>query len=99
MNNYLRDFKSFCRWCVADGRLAQSPVEYLRPLPAAKVRNDCRHERRALSVEEAVRLMATTRSQPERFGMTGTERATLYQLAIETGLRSAEMRSLTAGSF
>jgi hypothetical protein len=28
-NAYLRDIKSFCRWAVADGRLPQSPVEYL----------------------------------------------------------------------
>ncbi len=99
MNYYLRDFKSFVRWAVRDGRLPQSPVEHLRPLPAAKVRSDRRHERRALSVDDAIRLLATTKAQPERYGMTGSERALLYRVAIETGLRASEMRSLTRQSF
>ena len=98
-NYYLRDFKSFCRWAVADGRLNQSPVEHLRPLSAARVRSDRRHERRAMSVDEATRLLKATVAAPERHGMTGPERAMLYRLAIETGLRASEMRSLTRSSF
>ncbi len=98
-NYYLRDFKSFCRWAVADGRLNQSPVEHLRPLPASRVRNDRRHERRVLSVDEATRLLNATAAAPERHGMAGQERAMLYRLAIETGLRASEMRSLTRASF
>jgi hypothetical protein len=35
----------------------------------------------------------------KRFGMTGRERALLYRLAIETGLRAAELASLTRASF
>ncbi|MBI1338080.1 MAG: tyrosine-type recombinase/integrase [Phycisphaera sp.] len=98
-NYYLRDFKGFVRWAVRDGRLAQSPVEHLRPLSAAKVRGDRRHERRALTVEDATRLLTTTKAEPERFGMTGIERAMLYHLAIETGLRAGELCSLTRQSF
>ena len=33
----------------------------------------------------------------DAFGMTGIERAMLYSLAIQTGLRSGEIRSLTRG--
>ena len=98
-NYYLRDFKAFCRWAVADGRLNQSPVEYLRPHSASKVRNDRRHERRALSVEDATKLLNKTSVGPARYGMPASERSILYRLAIETGLRASELRSLTRASF
>ena len=35
----------------------------------------------------------------ERDGMTGPERGLLYQLAVESGLRAGELRSLTRSSF
>src|SRR5262249_2679259 len=58
-----------------------------------------RRDRRALSVEELLKLLSTTTNGPERCGMTGPERALLYWLAVETGLRANELRSLTRGSF
>lgn len=42
-------------------------------------------------------LDSVTRQSVERFEMTGMERALLYAIAIQTGLRSAELRSLTRG--
>ena len=36
---------------------------------------------------------------PERFAVTGPERAMLYQIAVETGLRASELRSLVRASF
>ncbi len=95
-NFYLAAFKQFCRWMVRDGRASKSPVAHLQGL---NVRTDRRHDRRALSVKEVRWLLETTRSEPRRFGMTGPQRAMLYRLAIETGLRAGELASLTAGSF
>ena len=95
-NFYLAVFKQFCRWMVKDGRASESPVAHLNGL---NVRTDRRHDRRALSVEEIRWLLETTRSEPERFGMTGPQRAILYRLAIETGLRAGELASLTRVSF
>ena len=43
-------------------------------------------------------LEAAALQGPERFGMEGTERMLLYRTAIETGLRSSELRSLTRGN-
>src|SRR5262249_26275750 len=40
-----------------------------------------------------------TNKEPERFGMSGQDRALLYRLAVETGLRAGELRSLTRASF
>ncbi len=47
----------------------------------------------------AIGLATCIASGPERFGMTGRERAMLYRLAVETGLRAGEIRSLTRASF
>ena len=38
-----------------------------------------------------------TQSGPEREGLTGDDRVTLYMLAIQTGLRAGEIASLTRG--
>src|SRR5262249_30829422 len=44
-------------------------------------------------------LLDTTSKAVERGGMTGQERALLYRLALETGLRQNELRSLMRKSF
>ena len=95
-NFYLAAFKQFCRWMVRDGRASESPVAHLGGL---NVKTDRRHDRRALDVEETRWLLDTTRQGPERYGMSGTERATLYRLAVESGLRAGELASLTRASF
>ena len=40
-----------------------------------------------------------TETEPIRGGMSGEERSLLYPLAVETGLRAGELRSLTKESF
>jgi integrase len=95
-NYYLAALQSFARWMVRNHRATESPVAHLRRLNS---QTDRRHDRRALEVDEVRRLLASTEAASERYGMTGPERALLYRLAIETGLRANELRSLTAGSF
>ncbi|MHC4718569.1 MAG: tyrosine-type recombinase/integrase [Planctomycetota bacterium] len=95
-NYYLTAFKSFCKWMVKDRRASESPVSHLDGL---NVKTDRRHDRRALDVEELRWLLDTTRKAPERHGMTGPARSLLYKLAVETGLRRAELASLTPASF
>ena len=95
-NYYLQAIKQFCRWMVQDGRAPESPVAHLAKLNASK---DRRHERRSLELEEIRLLLATTAAGPKRFGMTGCERALLYRLAAESGLRANELRSLKVSSF
>jgi hypothetical protein len=70
-------------------RASESPVGHLVCL---NTELDKRHERRALEVDELRRFLETTRAGPKRFGMTGYERALLYRLAAETGLRASELR-------
>jgi integrase len=95
-NYYLRDFKSFLTWMVDDARCSKNPMAKVKGIDAGA---DRRHKRRALSHEEMQWLLDVTASGAERFGMAGAERAMLYRLAVETGLRAAELRSLTRSSF
>jgi integrase len=95
-NYYLQGIKQFCRWMVQNRRASESPVAHLKRL---NVCADRRHDRTALEVDEVRRLLQATRKAPERYGMAGPERVRLYQLAIETGLRANELRSLKVSSF
>lgn len=95
-NQYLRAIKQFCRWMVRNGRASVSPVAHMQGL---NNRTDRRRERRALSPDECSRLIEAARKGPVRYSMPGPERALLYRLALETGLRASELRSLTKASF
>ncbi len=44
-------------------------------------------------------MLGATRDAPQQFGMSGGERALIYELAATTGLRASELASLTAASF
>jgi len=74
----------------------ESPLRGVKKLNA---KEDPRHTRRAISVEELRLLLATTATEPERFGMTGWERCLVYWLAALTGLRAGEIRRLRVGDF
>ncbi len=89
--HYVASLKAFCNWMVRDGRAAENPLASLRKQnPAA----DRRHVRRALAGDEAQRLLDATRDGPSRYGIDGPERAAIYWLALETGLRLSEIGSL-----
>ena len=76
---------------VQDNRASESPVAHLKGL---NVKTDRRHDRRPLEVDEVRRLLEATRACRKRYGMTGPERAMVYRLAVETGLRANELRTL-----
>ena len=50
-------------------------------------------------MNELLHLLDTTADGPTRLGMTGPERGMLYRVAVETGLRANELRSLRVSSF
>jgi len=95
-NFHLQAARQFCRWMVREGRASRNPLEYLQGDNPSK---DRKRVRRALSVDEFQQLLTTTAKGSEWEGIPGAERALLYRLASETGLRANELRSLTAGSF
>jgi len=92
-NRKLAAFKQICGWMVKEGRAVQSPVTHL---DALNTRTDRRRIRRTLSPEQAIELLTATRNSDPIYSMKGHERALLYRLAIETGLRAGEIRNLSA---
>ncbi len=96
-NNYLRGAKSFFNWLVRAGRATKNPLTNVAPIQITpKLR---KHIRRPLEYDEAAALLQATRNGPTRYGMPAEERYWLYRLALETALRSSELRALTRENF
>ncbi|HRS12135.1 MAG TPA: site-specific integrase [Sedimentisphaerales bacterium] len=95
-NLFLSAMKAFCNWLLRERIVTENPVFHIRPL---NVKQDRRRIRRALEVEEVRRLLSTTAKAKTRHNLTGPERALIYKLAIETGLRRGELAKLTIGAF
>ena len=95
-NHYLAAIKAFSAWMIQNRRATQSPLLHLKKM---NVGTDRRHDRVALEVDEVRRLLAAAEGGPERFGMSGYERALLYRVTVETGLRRDELKSLQVGAF
>jgi len=90
----LTALKSFTKWLTEHQKLPRDPLAAIRkPNP----KTDRRLERRMLLPDEWRHLQIATLTGPDRYGIAGDERALLYETAIQTGLRSNELRSLTRG--
>ncbi|MEK7270549.1 MAG: site-specific integrase [Planctomycetota bacterium] len=91
-NNNRQWIRGFVRWCLRTGRMLQDPLASIRP---EDPRGDIRVERRALSSEEANRLIEKT----EQCEGDGFERAVIWSVALEAGLRVGEIRELRWADF
>ncbi len=92
-NAYLKAVQAFCKWLVPS-RLSHSPVAGVKSMPVAE-----EEHRWPLTIGEMRTLLDATSAAPARFGMSGSERALLYRVAVETGYRAGELRSLIRESF
>ncbi len=90
-NFHLAAAKQFARWLLQERRITDNTLAHLS---GRNVKEDRRHDRRALTADECRRLLQATAGQPARWNMTGAERALLYRVALETGLRANELRNL-----
>lgn len=96
--------KQFCTWAVRQGLITVNPIAEMQGVSGGVER-----ERRALDLDEQRALLDFTATAPDqvwrtrsgtiRDRITGPERAMLYRVALETGLRAGELRSLTRDSF
>jgi len=77
---------------VDDQRIAENPLRHLKNQNASK---DIRRPCRALTLEEANKLLAATIHGPKHHNLTGKERYLLYIMAIYTGFRAKELSSMT----
>ena len=64
-----------------------------------RVRVPEEEKRRALSVDEVAKLLRVTAAGPERYGLSGFDRAVLYRVGLETGFRRRELAHLTPKCF
>lgn len=96
VNHYVRSVKQFSRWLWKDRRARDHALAHLATTSSDA---DRRIVRRALTHEEAARLVQTTASMRDVLGMSGPDRAIAYAVALGTGYRSEEIRSLTPESF
>ena len=94
-NHYLAACQAFTAWMVKDRRASADPLAYMSKLNAGK---DVRRERRAATPAELAAVVAAAEAGPVRFGLPGSDRAVLYLTAAYTGLRAAELGSLTRRS-
>jgi integrase len=96
-NHYVEAMVAFCAWCVETKRLAANPMDGTERL---NTEVDVRHKRRALTEDEAARLIQSARDSGEKIeGFDGEQRARIYILSYMTGLRRSEIASLTPRSF
>ena len=89
--------ESFCKWLVRTDRVTSNPLNNL-----ARLNNevDVRHRRRALTPEEATKLVTAASESNKRIqGYDGGQRARVYLMSYLTGLRRSELASLTPASF
>jgi integrase len=93
-NHYLQAVRQFARWLRR--RTGLDPLANLQALNAAV---DRRRVRRALPRADVPRLLAKAAEGPPAHGLTGPQRELLYGLALGSGLRAAELASLTPASF
>ena len=94
-NYHTKALKAFLNWMVRDGRAPSNPLKHLAELNA-KV--DVRRQRRSLSHEDFTRLVEAARKGKPYRGLSGPDRALLYEMAAYTGLRKEELASLTRTS-
>ena len=96
-NSYLQCVKSFTRWMYRDKRTSDDPLVVLQLFNAE---TDPRHMRRELTEEELTYLLSFVEGHTLRtHNLAGPDRAIVYRIALGTGFRAKELRSLTPESF
>jgi integrase len=94
IHHHGRAIKGFSRWLRKTKRCRDDKLIDLT-VPKVVVER----KRRALSMDEATALVATTRTEPRRADIDGPDRAMLYAVATGTGFRLGELESLTPECF
>ena len=95
LNHHRAAVRGFSRWLWRNGRLRDDP---LVGVTGYNAKEDRRHDRRTIGVDELRRLVLTAYNGPPYRRMSGRARALCYRLAVATGLRFAEIQSVTPES-
>jgi integrase len=95
-NHYRAAARAFSKWCYEE-RLTKEDV--LHAVKGYNAKEDRRHDRRTVSVNELMSLIDAARRGRTIMGMSGLARSLCYRLAAVTGLRYAELGTITPESF
>jgi len=97
LNHYIRNIKQFSRWLKLQRR---TPDDALAGLSGFNAETDRRYVRREMTPDEAAFLLRTVATYTTAMhNMPGPDRAMAYWVALGTGFRAKELRSLTPASF
>ncbi len=92
-NRGLTACKMFCTYLVKEKKLAENPLEHLEGWHVA---SDPHHQHVAFTDEEAEAIIEAARKSKRCVGgLTGAQRAMLYELAAGTGFRRRTLWGLT----
>jgi integrase len=95
-NHYRANVKAFSKWCHDSHRTREDAVRGVRGYNA---KEDRRHDRRTVSLDELRHVIEAAESGPMVGEMSGPARALCYRLAVASGLRYSEIASITPASF
>jgi site-specific recombinase XerD len=101
-NAYIQAMKTFAKWLWRDKRARE---HYLIDLAMKDSKHDRRHIRRLLSADDALKVIEVAERAPTprggdgQPGLRGADRAMLYRIALGTGFRAKELRTLLPERF
>jgi len=95
-NHYRTSVKSLASWVWKSGRL---PADPLAGVVGFNAKEDPRHDRRTIGLDELRRLIEAAHNGPPWRKMSGPARALCYRLAAGVGFRHNEIRSIRPESF
>jgi len=95
-NHYRMAIKGFSKWCYSSRRTREYALSGVTGFNA---KEDRRHDRRTIALDELRGLVEAAEHGPDVMGMPGPSRAICYRLALATGLRYAEIGSIMPESF
>ena len=95
-NHYRAAVRAFSKWLYKTHRTRE---DLLRGVSGFNAKEDRRHDRRTVALEELRTLIDAAETGPDIADMVGPARALCYRLAVGTGLRYAEIASISPGSF
>jgi integrase len=87
---YVQSFRRFAKWMLEQGY-----ADKMLKINSVSVPTN---PGRLFELDEFERLLEAARTGPERYGLSGSQRYLLYLLAVETGLRRGELKSLIVAS-
>jgi len=95
-NHHRAAIKAFSKWCFDTHRARE---DTLRGVTGFNAKEDRRHDRRTVSLDELHRLVKAAQHGPEVMGLSGPVRSLCYRLAAGTGLRYSEIASIEPEAF